>query len=296
MTMRSQVASSVPAALVTPRTGSPVVRRQRLGLELRRLREAAGLTIEQVAERLECSDSKVSRIETGQVGATPRDVRDMLELYDVDAEQRKALVQHAREGRKRRWWDAFGDVPIVPAYVGLEVAAASIYTYEPLLVPGLLQTREYATAILQTLSLGAPLEQVERRVELRMARQSLLTKGTPALWAVIDEAALRRPVGGQAVMRAQLQRLLDAAALPGVTLQVLPFGVGQHAGMDGAFTVLRFPESADPDLVYLEHTDNDLYLERAEDVSRFILVFEQLRSVALNPEESATFVAALCKD
>jgi transcriptional regulator with XRE-family HTH domain len=279
-----------------PARQSPTVRRRRLGAELRRLREEAGLTIERVAATLECSESKVSRIETGQVGAMPRDVRDMLDLYKVGPEQREALIQIAREARQKGWWHAYTDVPVVPGYIGLEVSAAAIDTFGAMLVPGLLQTAEYAREVLLALRPDLPAEQIERRVELRMARQSILAGDQPPrLRAVLDEAMLRRPVGGRAAMRRQLDHLGRAAERPGITLQVLPLDVGAHPGMDGAFTVFRFPQPSDPEVVHLEHTTGDLYLETADETARYAAAFEELRDVALGPEESAALVAAAAR-
>jgi transcriptional regulator with XRE-family HTH domain len=272
---------------------SPTVRRRRLGAELRRLREEAGLTIERVAATLECSESKVSRIETGQVGAMPRDVRDMLDLYKVGPEQREALIQIARDARQKGWWHAYTDVPVVPGYVGLEVSAAAIDTFGALLVPGLLQTAEYARTVLEALLPDLRAEQIERRVELRMARQSILNgEHPPTLRAILDEALLRRPVGGRAAIRRQLHHLAEAAARPNVRLQVLPFGVGAHPGMDGAFTVFRFPSPTDPEVVHLEHTTGDLYLETAEETARYAAAFEKLSAAALEPDESAALIAS----
>jgi transcriptional regulator with XRE-family HTH domain len=280
-----------------PARQSPTVRRRRLGIELRRHREAAGLTIDRVAEILECSHSKISRIETGQVRATPRDVRDMLEIYGVQGEQREALIQIAREARQTGWWHAYGDVMKESSYVGLEAAAASIRTYEPLVVPGLFQTTEYARAVVRALGPKLRPEEVERQVELRMARQLMLTQDDPpAVWAVLDEAVLRRPVGEHGVMGEQLHHLTEAAALPTVTIQVLPFPAGEHAGMYGAFTILGFPEPADPDVVYIEHATGDLYLERAGEIQQYTLLFDHLRAAALAPDDSAAFLAALVKE
>jgi len=274
---------------------SPTVRRRRLGIELRRLRDDAGLTIEQVAGALECSDSKISRIETGQVGATPRDVRDMLQLYGVDGQRRDALLQSAREARQRDWWQAYSDTLIVPL-VGMEAAASSIRVYETLLVPGLFQTRQYAGTVIRTVRPDLRPEEVERWVEFRMARQSLLARDLPpALSAVLDEALLRRPVGGPAAMGEQLHHLARVAALPTVTLQVLPFAAGHHAGMSGAFTIFSFPEPDDPDVVYLEHTKSDLYLESEEEVRRYASAFDQLRAMALPPDDSVALVVALAR-
>jgi hypothetical protein len=272
---------------------SPTVRRRRLGAELRRLREAAGLTIERVAATLEFSESKVSRIETGQVGAMPRDVRDMLDLYRVGPEQRDALIQLARDARQKGWWHAYTDVPVVPGYIGLEVSASAIDTFGALLVPGLLQTAEYARTVLLTLRPDLPAEQIERRVELRMHRQSILAgDDPPTLRVVLDEALLRRPVGGRAAMRRQLHHLAEAVARPNVGLQVLPLGVGAHPGMDGAFTVFRFPKPTDPEVVHLEHTTGDLYLETAEETARYAAAFDELSGAALEPDESAALLAS----
>jgi transcriptional regulator with XRE-family HTH domain len=274
---------------------SPTVRRRRLGIELRRLRDDAGLTIEQVAGALECSDSKISRIETGQVGATPRDVRDMLQLYGVAGQRRDALLQSAREARQRDWWQAYSDTLIVPL-VGMEAAASSIRVYETLLVPGLFQTRQYAGTVIRTVRPDLRPEEVERWVEFRMARQSLLARDLPpALSAVLDEALLRRPVGGPTAMGEQLHHLARVAALPTVTLQVLPFAAGHHAGMSGAFTIFSFPELDDPDVVYLEHTKSDLYLESEEEVRRYASAFDQLRAMALPPDDSVALVVALAR-
>jgi transcriptional regulator with XRE-family HTH domain len=276
---------------VTTRT--PTNRRRRLGAELRRLREASGLTIDRVAEALECSQSKVSRIETGQVSATPRDVRDMLELYQVDPARREAMVQIAREARQRGWWHTFVDVPDgVPAYVGLETAATSIDIYMSLIVPALLQTADYARAIIGAVRPDLPRAEIDRRVELRMSRQALLDRDDPPeLRVLLDEAVLQRPVGGPAVMAAQLRRLLEDAQRPAVTLRVLPIVTGAHAGMDGPFTIFGFPAPAEPDVVALDSAADALYLEGAEDLRRYRRVFERLLPAALPPEESTAFIA-----
>ena len=272
--------------MVTARQG-PTFRRRRLGAELRRLRDEAGLTIERVAKSLECSESKVSRIENGQVGASPRDVRDMAELYGLGSQQREALVQLAREARLKGWWQAYGDVPVVPAYVGLEDTVTAFRMYAALLVPGLLQTSAYASAVIRILHQDLDTEQLERWVELRMNRQRLLSRDdSPTLWAILDEAVLRRPVGGPGVMREQLRVLGDAATRPNITLQVLPFTSGEHAGMDGGFTIFGFSQSAASDVVNLDNTTGDLILEEPGDVEQYNQVFERLRSVALEPADS----------
>jgi transcriptional regulator with XRE-family HTH domain len=273
-------------------TRTPTGRRRRLGAELRRLREAAGLTIDRVAEELECSPSKVSRIETGQVSATPRDVRDMLGLYGVDDARLEAMVQVAREARQRGWWQKFVDVPDgVPAYVGLETAATSIDVYMALLVPALLQTPDYARAVIAAVRPDLPRSEIDRRVELRLRRQDLLgQERPPRMRVLLDDTVLRRPVGGPAVMAAQRRRLLADADRPAVTIQVLEAGAGAHAGMDGPFTIFGFPAPAERDVVALDSAADALYLEDAEDVARYRRVFELLLPAARSPEESAAII------
>jgi transcriptional regulator with XRE-family HTH domain len=276
---------------VTTRT--PTGRRRRLGAELRRLREEAELTIDRVAEALECSQSKISRIETGQVSATPRDVRDMLALYRVSDADREAIVQIAREARQRGWWQKFVDVPDgVPAYVGLEAAATSIDIYMALIVPALLQTADYARAVIGAVRPDLPAAEIDRRVELRLHRQALLDQERPpTLRVLLDDTVLRRPVGGPAVMAAQRRRLLKDADRPAVTLRVLPTEAGAHAGMDGPFTIFGFPAAAERDVVALDSAADALYLEDADDLRRYRRVFELLLPAALTPEESAALIA-----
>ena len=273
-------------------TRTPTGRRRRLGAELRRLREAAGLTIDKVAEELECSPSKVSRIETGQVSATPRDVRDMLGLYRVDDDRLEAMVQVAREARQRGWWQKFVDVPDgVPAYVGLETAATSIDVYMALLVPALLQTPDYARAVIAAVRPDLPPAEIDRRVELRLRRQDLLDQERPPRMRVLlDDTVLRRPVGGPAVMAAQRRRLLADADRPAGTIQVLEVGAGAHAGMDGPFTIFGFPAPAERDVVALDSAADALYLEGPEDVARYRRVFELLLPAARSPEDSAAII------
>jgi len=275
---------------------SPTVRRRRLGMELRRLRETAGLTIERVAEELECSHSKISRIETAQVGATPRDVRDMLGLYGVEGEERDHLVQIAREARQKGWWHAYVDVPQT-AYVDMEAEAASIRIYEGLVLPGLVQTRTYARAVLQAVRVDLRPDELERRVEFRMARQRLLSQGDPPmLWMIVDESVVRRPVGGLSAMREQLHHLVKLTELPAVTFQVLPYEAGAHAGMDGPFTIFTFPDSADLEVIYFENTQNDFYLESVEAIRRYKFLFDHLRAAALKPDDSIALLISLAEE
>jgi transcriptional regulator with XRE-family HTH domain len=265
---------------------SPTVRERRLARALRHLREDAKLTIEDVAEKLEISPSTVSRMETAQVGVRPRDLRFLLDMYEVSEAEREQLLQIARERRQQRWWQEYADLPNI-AVAGLEAEASNISQYSTQLVPGLLQTEAYARAVLGAIRLDAKPGDVERRLELRIHRQELLTsENAPEYWVVLDEAVVRREVGGRPVMAEQLGHLIDAARRPNVTLQVLPFSSGEHAGMDGEFTILHYRESADPDVVYIENTGSDLYLESTEVTRRYNKIFDHLRAAAQNPSES----------
>ena len=275
---------------------SPTVRRRRLGFELRRLRERAGVTIEYVADQLECSTSKISRIETGQTSATPRDVRDMLELYQVSEAVAEELVQIAREARQKGWWHPYSTV-LTSAFVGLEAEAESVRAYEQQVIPGLLQTEEYARAMIRAARPDIGSDEVERRVHVRMQRQSLLAESDSVdLWVVLDEAVLSRPIGGDSVMRRQLDRLVEVAGLPRVTLQVLPFEAGAHAGMDGTFTILNFSGQADTNVVFVENATGGLFLEKREELRKYQTIFDHIRAAALRPEESVSLIASLAKE
>lgn len=270
---------------------SPTVRRRRLAARLRELRENADLTIDEVGEKLECSASKISRIETGHVGVTPRDVRDMLEVYGVDDDEREALVQLAREARKKGWWHAYNEV-FTGSFVGLESDASFLHTHQALLVPGLLQTEPYMRAVIRAIRPDVTEADVELRVRARINRQKLITEepNPPEYWAVFDEAVLTRVVGGPEAMRDQLKRLVELASLPHVTLQVVPFSAGAHAGMEAPFLILGFPEQADPDVVYVENSTSGVYLEQPEDVHRYTLMFDHLRAAALKPDDTVELV------
>jgi transcriptional regulator with XRE-family HTH domain len=278
---------------------SPTVRRRRLALELRRLREAARLTCEEVAEHLECSASKISRVETARVSVSPRDVRDMLELYGVPAQQRDSLVQLARDSRQKGWWHAYSDTiqPQFATYVGLESAASEIRVYEVNLIPGLLQTADYARTIIKAGTMNGNTEDVERKVALRMARQPALTRTEPPmLWTVVDEAALRRRVGGTELMRAQLEHVLELSGLKNVAMQVIPFGAGAHPAMGRPFVILVFPERIDTDVVYLEDLTSAFYLEDVDEVDRYNVFFNHLRATALSFDDSAALVTSVLKE
>jgi transcriptional regulator with XRE-family HTH domain len=262
------------------------VRERRLARTLRQLRDNAGLTIEEVAEKLELSASTVSRMETAQVGVRARDLRDLLDTYGVAGAERDQLLQIARERRQQYWWREYKDLPNI-AVAGLEADASTIWQYSTQLVPGLLQTDSYARAVLEAIRLDAKPGDIERRLELRIHRQALLTsENAPEYWVVLDEAVVRRQVGGPAAMAEQLRQLIEVAKLPNVTLQLLPFGSGEHAGMDGEFTLYHYRESADPDVVYIENTGSDLYLEAPEVTRRYNKIFDHLRAAAQNPGES----------
>jgi transcriptional regulator with XRE-family HTH domain len=260
--------------------GGPTVRRMLVGAQLRRLRTEAGLSREQAGEAIRASEWKIHRLENGQVGFKDRDIIDLLRLYGVtDPTEIAEFVALAREANSPGWWQHYGDVlpPWFRTYVDLESVATLIRTYEGQFVPGLLQTDDYMRAVVQGAHLEESAEEVGRRVRLRMARQTLLTREQPPrLWAVLDEAALRRPVGGREVMRGQLERLIEATKLPNVTLQVLPFRAGAHPAMQGAFSILRFADRELPDLVYLEHLTNAVYLDKRDEVERYLDVMELL--------------------
>lgn len=278
------------------RRASPTLRRKRLGQELRRLREDASVTIEQVAARMECSTSKVSRIETGHTGVAPRDVRAMLDIYGVDGALGDELVQIAREARQKGWWQLYGTV-LSGQYVGLEQAADKIKAYEAQSVPGLLQTEEYARALIRAGRPDIGTAEIDKRVRVRMVRQSLLTQDDPLdLWVVLDEAAISRPVGGRAVMRKQYEKLVQASELPNVCLQILPFDVGAHAGLDGTFAILLYNEPNDPTLVFAAHAAGGLFLEKDDELQRYAYIFDQLRTSALSPEASVERFATLAKE
>jgi transcriptional regulator with XRE-family HTH domain len=277
---------------------NPTVRRRRLGQELRRLRELKGMTAEEVAERLLVSQSKISRLENGRRSISQRDVRDLCGVYEVD-DQRivDSLMEMARDSRQQGWWHTFGDIPY-SVYIGLETDAESLRVYEPQLVTGLLQTRAYAEALVQGALPETSTAEIEKRVQVRMRRQERITaEGNPLrLWVVLDEAALRRVVGSKLVMREQLEHLIEMSQLPHVTVQVLPFEVGAHPGLNGQYAILEFTDAADSSVVYLEGVTSDLYLEKAQDVQKYAVMYEHLRAQSLNVEQSRQYIAKVAKD
>lgn len=272
---------------------NPTVRRRRLGSELRKLREQKGMTAEEVAARLLVSQSKISRLENGRRSISQRDVRDLCGVYGVeDVRIVDSLMQMAKESRQQGWWHAFGDIPY-SVYIGLETEAASLRVFEPQVVPGLLQTHGYASAVIAGNLPEATPEQVEKRVNVRMRRQERITDldAQPLrMWAVIDEAALCRKVGDDATMREQLSHLVELSHLPHLTVQVLPFEVGAHPGLSGQFAVLEFTDTTDATVVYLEGVNSDLYLEKDADVQAYSVMYEHLRAQALSPEQTRGFI------
>jgi transcriptional regulator with XRE-family HTH domain len=268
-----------PQSLHAQRSGGPTVQRLVLGGHLRRLRDDAGMTTEQAAAAIRGSHSKISRMELGRVGFKERDIADLLTLYGVTAgEEREALLKLSREANTPGWWQGYSDIlpHWVEPYFGLEAAAAFIRNYQLQFVPGLLQTEAYARTLIQ---LGTALaeDDIERRVTARLSRQDVLMReNAPRLWTVMDEGALCRPLGGKAVMRDQLRRLIEMCDHPAVTLQILPFRSGAHPAMGGPFTILRFAEPDLRDVVYIEQLTSALYLDKPTEVDSYLEVMEQL--------------------
>ena len=279
---------------------SPTVRKRRLGQELRQLREAAGLTCEEVGERLEWSGAKVSRIETARVGVRPRDVRDLLDLYGIaEGQRRENLLLLTREANERGWWESYTDAleSLPLTWIGLEVEAPAMQAFDVQVVNGLLQTEDYARAVIRAASShAATADQVERRVAVRMKRQELFRREEPLqLWTVMDEAVLRRRVGSADIMRAQLARLIEVAETQQVTMQVLPFSAGAHAGIDSAFTILEMP-APDPEIVCIEYHVGGAYLDKDEEVRQYTRMFDRLRATAMSPDDSIRLIADLHDD
>ncbi|MFD3775794.1 helix-turn-helix domain-containing protein [Streptomyces sp. NPDC058612] len=272
--------------------GNPTVRRRRLGAELRRLRMACGLTSTQVAEHLLVSQPKISHLENGRRTIKPRDVRDLCALYQVtDPQVIDSLMRMATEADRQGWWVAYGEVPYA-VYIGLETAAASVRSYEPLVIPGLLQTPAYAAAVIvETIPQATP-EEIAVRREVRLRRQSRAHHPARAfrLWVVLDESALRRMVGSPQIMREQLEYLNRLGAQPHVTVQVLPHSAGAHPGVSGQFSILDF-EDAPGATVHLERFTSDLNLEQRSEVRHYSAMFDHLQAKALNPERTLHFIS-----
>ncbi|GAB2932501.1 helix-turn-helix domain-containing protein [Nonomuraea fastidiosa] len=278
----------------------PTALRILLGSQLRKLREAKNVTREEAGHIIRGSESKISRMELGRVGFKERDVADLLTLYGVvDEEARAAVLDLVATANEPGWWHRFNDVlpTWFQAYVGLEEAATRIRTYEVQFVPGLLQTKEYARAVVTAGAAGIGAEEIARRVDLRLERQRIFDKPDgPVFWAVIDEAALRRPIGGVEVMRAQIEHLIDLMRQPNITIQIMPFSYGGHSAEGGAFSILRFADTDLPDVVYVEQLASALYLDKREDVDRYTEVMERLCAVSTTPDETIELLRTIADE
>ena len=281
-------------------TSGPTVLRILLGTQLRRLREGKGISREAAGYEIRASGSKISRMELGRVSFKERDVADLLSMYGVsNSAEREALLGLARQANSPGWWHHYGD--ILPSwfqsYLGLEAAATLIRTYEIQFVPGLLQTPEYARAVILLGHSGADAAEIDRRVELRNQRQIILNRPEPPqLWAVIDEAVLRRPIGGVEVMRKQIEALIEASRLPNVRLQIIPFNAGGHAAAGGPFAILRFPEAELPDVVYVEQLTSAIYLDKRDDVDHYAIAMERVCIDAEPPSHTPDILEKLLNE
>jgi transcriptional regulator with XRE-family HTH domain len=277
-------------AAFVPEVRSPTVRRRELGALLRKLRTEKGLTVEQAAQQLMFSMSKLSRMETGHGIATPRDIRDLCDLYGItDEAERDRLMQLAREGKQQAWWQSY-DLAYA-TYAGLEAEAVAISAFQSSVVHGLLHTADYARAGHEGAMPRLSPDQIEMQIEAKLTRQRILNQDNPPCFAVVlDEAALHRVVGGRRVMAAQLARILDMSALPNVVVQVLPYEVGAHPAVESNFTILRLPDPT-PGVVFVEGLIGSTYLERDDDLKRYYQIFNELQSIALNPQDTADLIA-----
>jgi len=279
---------------------TPTLRLRRLAAELRRLRAAADLTREEVTERTRINEATLYRLETAKARPQARTLMALLDLYGVtDADQRAELLALAKQSDEQSWLQSFPpELPEAYAtYISFEGEASSLLNYECLFIPGLLQTEDYAVAALTRGMPSATKDEVSRQVKARMSRQAVLTRDPPLqLWAIVDEAALHRPVGGVEVMKAQLEHLAGCADLPQVTLQALPYSVGGHPGMPGSFAIMRFPDAGAGDVVYIETQASTLFLESDTDLSRFGAIFEHLRALALPPDASVDLIRGVARD
>lgn len=288
-------AQSAEGKLFSHAPGSPTVLRILLGTQLRRLRTEKGISREDAGYSIRASHAKISRLELGQVSFKQRDVADLLTLYGVtDPAERQPLLDLARQANAPGWWHKYGDV--LPhwfeVYIGLEGAASSIRTYENQFVPGLLQTPAYARAVIELAHEKATRAEMDRRVSLRTTRQKRLESGL-TVWAVIDEAVVRRTLGSPETMREQITHLLDVTAERNVTVQVMPFDRGGHAAAGGPFSILRFPERELPDVVYMEQLTSALYLDKPVDSDHYMEVMDRLSIQAETPKETRRFLEQL---
>ncbi|MGP3950732.1 helix-turn-helix domain-containing protein [Streptomyces sp. 7N604] len=277
--------------------GGPTALRIVLGTQLRKLREESGVSTKAAADAIRGSHAKISRLELGRVGFKERDVADLLTLYGItDPDERADFIDLARQANAPGWWHQYSDIlaPWFETHLGLEDAASVIRTYQNQFVPGLFQTEEYARAVTQLGNPRASAVEVERRVRLRITRQGILHReDPPRIWVVLDEAVLRRPIGGPGVMLAQLHRLIEVAQMPHVTLQIAPFSLGGVAAAGGPLTILRFLEPDLPDVVYLEQLTSALYLDKREDVDNYLSVMDRLCAEAERPVATLPFLVKM---
>jgi transcriptional regulator with XRE-family HTH domain len=282
-------------ATFVPEARSPTVRRRELGALLRKLRTEKGLTVEQAAERLLFSMSKLSRMETGHGVATPRDIRDLCDLYGVaDDAEREHLTHLAREGKQQAWWQSY-DLGYA-TYVGLEAEAVALSAFQSSVAHGLLHTADYARAGHEGAMPRLSPDQIEMQIEAKLTRQRILTRDNPPRFSVVlDEAALHRVVGGRRVMAAQLAKILDMSAWPNVTVQVLPYEIGAHPAVESNFTILELPNPT-PGVVFVEGLIGSTYLERDDDLTRYQMIFHKLESIALSPKGSIDLIKKLLHD
>ena len=278
---------------------SPVVRRRRLAQELRRLREASHLTCEEVAAALDVSASKISRIETGRVLVSPRDVRDLLEIYRVPFDQRDGLIQLARESREKGWWQVYADGlrPQFGTYLGLESAASELRVYKVSRMHGLLQTEDYARAMLSAARIGIQHPQAaEESAGLLMERQRQASVSPPRLWVVMDESAIRRRVGGREVMRMQIEHLMEMSSRPDVFIQVMSYDGGMNVALDASYTIMAFPDQADADVVCIGYPTGVLWIEDLSEVDRYNSLFRDMQAAALSPNDSLALMRSALKE
>lgn len=300
MGMRYAEDGAAHGGAVSPSGGGPTILRILLGTQLRRLRTAKGISREDAGYAIRASHAKISRLELGRVGFKERDVADLLTLYGVtDVRDREPLLALARQAGVPGWWHKYGD--LLPSwfevYVGLEEAASVVRTYEVQFVPGLLQTPDYARAVIMLVHGRASAEEIDRRVALRMTRQERLTRpDAQTLWAVVDEAVLRRPIGGVEVLAGQIDHLLRITELPNVRLQIMPFRCGGHAAAGGSFSILRFLEGELPDVVYMEQLTSALYLDKRDETEHYTKVMDSLCVQSCSLSDSRRFLSDLRRE
>jgi transcriptional regulator with XRE-family HTH domain len=271
---------------------SPTLRRRELASQLRELRKLSGRTVEDVAREMLCSPPKISRIETGVRPASLRDVRDLCTIYRVDDSLRERLMTLAREAKQQGWWNRYEDI-LIDRLIGLEIEAAQISSYESCVIPWMFQTREYARAVIRGILPRISDHILDERLTARITRQEIITRESPPhFWSLVDESALRRRVGGSQIMRDQLKGMVELAAIPNMTLQVVPFSLGAHPGLDNTFTLLEF-QSGQPPVVYVENMAGEFYIERESDVDRYREALLHLRAGALDPESSISLIEQL---